>query len=132
MKSKSLIVFKAINQSSIFITIHIQSQKHEYRWEKVTALFIDGPALKLQWARSEFGNILACSGYNKCVNIFKEEKLGNNINWKCSAQIKEFTHSVEDITFLPEKHSLVSPIKKAMKTEVIRDNTSHSKNNPNE
>ena len=93
------------NSSSILK--HSKIKEYEYRWEKVTALFIDGPALKLQWARSEFGNILACSGYNKCVNIFKEEKLGNNINWKCSAQIKEFTHSVEDITFLPEKHSLV-------------------------
>ena len=96
--------FDSLDNSHSFYT---KSKEFDYRWEKIYSLFIDGPALRLQWARSEFGNILACGGYNKCVYILKEEKMRNNTSWRCSSQIKEFTDSVEDLSFVPKNHSLL-------------------------
>ena len=80
-----------------------KNKEYEYRWEKIISWTTDGPALRLEWANSEFGNIVACSGYNKCVYIFKEEKTSN---WKCSTKIIEFTDIVEDISFVPKNDSL--------------------------
>ena len=84
-----------------------KNKEYEYRWEKIYSLFIDGPALRLQWAKSEFGNILACSGYNRCVYIIKEQKWRNKTDWRCSSQIKEFTDSVVDLSFAPYGNSLL-------------------------
>ena len=79
---------------------HTKNKEYDYRWEKIKYLDIDGPGLRLQWANSEFGNILACSGYNKCVYIIKED---NNEGW---TKIKEFTAIVEDISFVPRNDIL--------------------------
>ena len=99
--------FDSLYNNTTFYAGQSRMKEYDYTWEKIFSLFIDGPALRLQWATSEFGNILACSGYNKCVYILKEEKWRNKANWKCSSQIKEFTDSVEDISFVPRNHSLL-------------------------
>ena len=83
-----------------------KNKEYDYRWEKITSFTCDSPALSLQWANNEFGNILACSGYNKCVFIFKEEKRDNNLNWEFCSKITKFDDIVSDISFLPKKHSL--------------------------
>ena len=81
---------------------HTKNKEYDYRWEKITSLNIDGPGLRLQWANSEFGNILACSGYNKCVYIIKVENL-SEANW---TKITEFNDIVEDISFAPRNDIL--------------------------
>ena len=78
-----------------------KNKDYDYRWEKITSWSTDGPALRLQWASSEFGNIVACGGYNKCVYIIKEENYNNQSIWKCSTEIADFTDIVEDISFFP-------------------------------
>ena len=92
------------NSSSI--SKYKKNKDYDYRWEKITSWTTDGPALRLQWASSEFGNIVACCGYNKCVYIIKEEKYDNQLIWKCSTKIVEFTDIVEDISFVPKNDSL--------------------------
>ena len=92
--------FDSLSNSPYFLK-YPKNKEYEYRWEKITSLNIDGPALRLQWQNSEFGNIFACSGYNKCVYIIKEEKNENKSHWTCYATIKEFTDIVEDISFVP-------------------------------
>ena len=82
-----------------------ENKQYEYRWEKIISWNTDGPALRLQWAYSEFGNILACCGYNKWIYIFKEENCENNKIWSF-IQIKNFSNSVEDISFVPKNYSL--------------------------
>ena len=92
------------NSSSI--SKYKKNKDYDYRWEKITSWATDGPALRLQWASSEFGNIVACCGYNKCVYIIKEEKYDNQSIWRCSTKIVEFTDIVEDISFVPKNDSL--------------------------
>ncbi len=92
--------FDSLNNSPYFLK-YSKNKEYDYRWEKVASLTTDGPALRLQWENSEFGNLVACSGYNKCVYIIKEEKYENVSNWTCCAKIKEFTDIVEDISFVP-------------------------------
>ena len=82
-----------------------KNKEFEYRWEQIQKLYIDGPVLRIQWANSEFGNVFACSGYNKWIYIFTEEKINNNLVWK-PTPIKTFTDTVIDISFLPKIHSL--------------------------
>ena len=80
-----------------------ENKRYNYRWEKLISWNTDGPALRLQWASFEFGNILACCGYNKWIYIFGEESSDEKPSWKY-IQIKNFLNSVEDISFIP--HSL--------------------------
>ena len=80
-----------------------ENKQYNYRWEKLISWNTDGPALRLQWASFEFGNILACCGYNKWIYIFEEESSDEKPSWKY-IQIKNFMNSVEDISFIP--HSL--------------------------
>jgi hypothetical protein len=80
-----------------------ENKQYNYRWEKLISWNTDGPALRLQWASFEFGNILACCGYNKWIYIFEEESSDEKPSWKY-IQIKNFLNSVEDISFIP--HSL--------------------------
>ena len=80
-----------------------ENKQYNYRWEKLISWNTDGPALRLQWASFEFGNILACCGYNKWIYIFEEESSEEKPSWKY-IQIKNFLNSVEDISFIP--HSL--------------------------
>ena len=79
--------------------------KHGYKWEEIFSYNTDGPALRLQWASGECGNILACCAYNKLIYIFKEEKNEIKSQWK-SSKIKNFQSPIEDISFLPRKYSL--------------------------
>ena len=44
-------------------------------------------------------------GYNKRIYIFKEENCDNNQIWRF-IQIKNFSNSVEDISFVPKNYSL--------------------------
>lgn len=92
--------------NSPYLLKYTKNKEYEYRWEKVSCLTIDGPALRLQWANSVFGNIVACSAYNKCVYLIKEEKDENYSKWIMSAQIKQFTDIVEDISFVPRNNIL--------------------------
>ena len=87
--------------NSPYLLKYTKNKEYEYRWEKVSSLTIDGPALRLQWANSEFGNIVACSAYNKSVYLIKEEKSENSTKWIMWTQIKQFTDIVEDISFVP-------------------------------
>ena len=87
--------FESLNNS----LKHTKKKEYDYRWEKIKYFDIDGPGLRLQWANSEFGNIIACSGYNKCVYIIKED----NDSW---TKIKEFIDIVEDISFVPRNDIL--------------------------
>ena len=82
-----------------------ENKEYEYRWELQLKLNIEGPVLRIQWANSEFGNLFACSGFNKWVYIFKEEKIVENLVWNHTV-IKRFSDSVMDISFLPKKYSL--------------------------
>ena len=83
-----------------------KAKEYNYRWEQIACFTCDSPVLSLQWANNEFGNILACSGYNKCVFIFKEEKKENISNWKSCSKITLFSDIVSDISFLPESSGL--------------------------
>ena len=82
-----------------------ENKEYEYRWELQLKLNIEGPVLRIQWANSEFGNLFACSGFNKWVYIFKEEKIVENLVWNHTV-IKRFSDSVMDISFLPKIYSL--------------------------
>ena len=86
-----------------------KSKEFEYPWEKIGFRIMDGPILRIQWASVEFGNIFACSGYNKWIYIFQEEEeienKKNKITWNTTL-IKAFSDSVVDISFLPIKESL--------------------------
>jgi hypothetical protein len=66
---------------------------------------MDGPVLRIQWADNEFGNIFACSGYNKWIYVFKEEKYEKNIEYNHTL-IKFFSDAVMDISFLPKAYNL--------------------------
>ena len=90
-----------INQNELFP----KNKEYEYRWELQLKLNIEGPVLRIQWANSEFGNLFACSGFNKWVYIFKEEKSDENLVWNHTV-IKRFSDSVMDISFLPKIYSL--------------------------
>ena len=46
-----------------------QNKEFEYRWEQIQNFNVDGPVLRIQWANSEYGNLFACSGYNKWIYI---------------------------------------------------------------
>ena len=82
-----------------------RNKEFEYRWEKEEDWKIDGPITRIEWANRELGNIFACCCYNKCIYIFQEEKIDNNLKWNIT-RIKSFCDSVMDISFLPNKFSL--------------------------
>ena len=88
-----------------FSDLNQKNKEYEYRWELQLKLNIEGPVLRIQWANSEFGNLFACSGFNKWVYIFKEEKIDLNLVWNHTV-IKRFSDSVMDISFLPKIYSL--------------------------
>ena len=85
--------------------LYQKNKEYEYHWESQLKLNIEGPVLRIQWANSEFGNLFACSGFNKWVYIFKEEKIDLNLVWNHTV-IKRFSDSVMDISFLPKIYSL--------------------------
>ena len=58
-----------------------KNKEFEYRWEEIQNFVVDGPVLRIQWANIDYGNIFACSGYNKCIYLFKEEKNDKTIKW---------------------------------------------------
>ena len=113
-------------------------KEFEYTWEKEGNWNLDGPVLRIQWANREYGNIFACSGYNKWVYIFKEVKKDNNLIWEF-IQIKSFSDSVIDISFLPKKgpirlasatsdgHIKISEPSSYLKTWVTNDFNIYSK-----
>ena len=82
-----------------------KTKDFEYRWEQIKSFSLDGPILRIQFANNEFGNLFACSGYNKCIYVFKEEKFGKNVEWNHTL-IKLFSDAVMDISFLPQIYSL--------------------------
>ena len=82
-----------------------KNKEFEYRWEEIQNFVVDGPVLRIQWANIDYGNIFACSGYNKCIYLFKEEKNDKTIKWN-HIIIKIFPDAVMDISFLPNIYSL--------------------------
>ena len=82
-----------------------KNKEFEYRWEEIQNFVVDGPVLRIQWANIDYGNIFACSGYNKCIYLFKEEKNDKTIKWN-HILIKIFSDAVMDISFLPNIYSL--------------------------
>jgi len=82
-----------------------KNKEFDYRWEKIQNFTMDGPVLRIQWANNEFGNIFACSGYNKWIYVFKEEKNEKNIEYNHTL-IKLFSGAVMGISFLPKVYSL--------------------------
>ena len=115
-KSDCLILISGDHHSDSKINIDLLYNEHpnilfqknkefEYRWEQIQNFNVDGPVLRIQWANSEYGNIFACSGYNKWIYIFKEEKNDKNIEWN-HLLIKIFSDAVMDISFLPNIYSL--------------------------
>ena len=88
-----------------FIELYQKGKEYEYRWEIQSKFIIEGPVLRIQWANCEFGNLFACSGFNKWIYIFKEEKREENLVWNHTV-IKRFSDSVMDISFLPKIYSL--------------------------
>ena len=82
-----------------------KNKEFEYRWEEIQNFVVDGPILRIQWANIDYGNIFACSGYNKCIYLFKEEKNDKTIKWN-HILIKIFSDAVMDISFLPNIYSL--------------------------
>ena len=80
---------------------------YEYHWEKIYSWETGGPAFKLQWCHPEYGNILACCGYDKSIYIFKEDKKENKISYNNCAKIQEFSDAVEDISFCPISYGLL-------------------------
>ena len=84
----------------------LQKRKEfEYHWEQIAHFNMDGPVLRIQFANNEFGNIFACSGYNKWIYVFKGERNDKNIEWN-QTLIKLFSDAVIDISFLPKIYSL--------------------------
>ena len=81
-----------------------KNKEFEYRWEQIQNLDVDGPILRIQWANIEYGNIFVCSGYNKCIYLFKEEKNDKTTKWN-HILIKIFSDAVIDISFLPNIYS---------------------------
>ena len=115
-KSDCLILISGDNHSDSKINLDLLYNEHpntlfqknkefEYRWEQIQNFNVDGPVLRIQWANSEYGNLFACSGYNKWIYIFKEEKNDKNIEWN-HLLIKIFSDAVMDISFLPNIYSL--------------------------
>ena len=86
-------------------TLFQKSKEFEYRWEKIKNFDVDGPVLRIQWANIEYGNLFACSGYNKWIYVFKEEKNDKISEWN-HILIKIFSDAVMDISFLPNIYSL--------------------------
>ena len=82
-----------------------KNKEFDYHWEKIQFFIMDGPVLRIQWADNEFGNIFACSGYNKWIYVFKEEKYEKNIEYNHTL-IKFFSDAVMDISFLPKAYNL--------------------------
>ena len=82
-----------------------KNKEFEYRWEEIQNFVVDGPVLRIQWANIDYGNIFACSGYNKCIYLFKEEKNDKTIKWN-HILIKIFSDAVMDISFLPNIYLL--------------------------
>ena len=52
-----------------FIELYQKGKEYEYRWEIQSKFIIEGPVLRIQWANCEFGNLFACSGFNKWIYI---------------------------------------------------------------
>ena len=102
---------KSINDSNNNSNIKLEflsfqkNKEFEYRWEEIQNFVVDGPVLRIQWANIDYGNIFACSGYNKCIYLFKEEKNDKTIKWN-HILIKIFSDAVMDISFLPNIYSL--------------------------
>ena len=94
-----------LNELNLKNNLFQKNKEFKYIWELQEKMFVDGPVLRVVWANSELGHIFACSGYNKWIYIFQEEKGEKKLIWNYM-KIVRFSAPVIDLCFFPKINSL--------------------------